>query len=121
MLKNIFLKLNFQHKGHLYTNSLFYILDIYCKRLLFQFLRCAIRLDIPFLTGFQKRHYCLKNGHILLKKVLLKLIFQHKGHLYANSLFYILSFRLKCLQLFSRGIRMHISILTEVQKGQSSG
>ena len=67
-------------------------------------------------------HYLLKNGHILLRKVLLNLNFQDESHLYANSLIYILSFCLKCLifQFFSRGIPKHISILTGVQKRRIS-
>ena len=64
-----------------------------------------------------------KNGHILLENLLLKLKFYHEYHLYANSLLYILSFCLKLLlfQLFSRGIRKHISIRTGVQIGHISG
>ena len=46
LLKNILLKLNFQHEGYLYSNCLFYILTIYRKCLLFQFLSCSIRMDI---------------------------------------------------------------------------
>ena len=43
LLKEVLLKLNFKHRGHLFTNCLFYILDNYCKRCLFQFLPCGIR------------------------------------------------------------------------------
>ena len=73
--------------------------------------------------GSKGTHYLLKNGHILLRKVLLKLNFQDKIHLYVNYLFYILSLCLKCLlfQFLSRGIPMHASILTGVQKGHISG
>ena len=48
----------------------------------------------------------------------LKFYFRDKGQLYANCLFYVLSFCLKCplFQFFSRGIRMHIPILAGVQK-----
>ena len=68
-------------------------------------------------TGLKRTHYRLKNGHILLKNVFLKLNFQDKSRLYATCLFYILFFPLKCLlsQFFSRNIRMHISILTGLQ------
>ena len=65
--------------------------------------------------GSKGTHYLLKNSHILLRKVLLKLDFQDESHLYPNCLFYILSLCLKCFlfQFFSRDI----SILTRVQKG----
>ena len=65
----------------------------------------------------------MKNGHILLNSVLLKLNFQCEGHLHATCLFYILSLCPKCLlsQFLSRGIRMHIPFLTGVQKGHISG
>ena len=69
--------------------------------------------------GSKETHYLLKNGHILLRKVQLKLNFQDEGHLYVNCFFlYSLSLCLKCLlsQFHSGGIPMHISILTAVQK-----
>ena len=47
--------------------------------------------------GSKCTHQQLKNGHILLKNLLLTPIFQDDGHLYANCLFYVLSFCLKCL------------------------
>ena len=37
LLKNVLLKLNFPHDGHLYANRFVYILTVYCKYLLFQF------------------------------------------------------------------------------------
>ena len=40
--------------------------------------------------GSKETHYLLKNGHILLRKVQLKLNFQDEGHLYVNCFFYIL-------------------------------
>ena len=56
LLKNVlFLKLLFHNEGHLYANFLFYILTIYRKYFLFQFLCCAIRRHIPILTGFQNQ------------------------------------------------------------------
>ena len=63
--------------------------------------------------------YLLKNGHIFIKDVLLKLNFQDEGHLRANCLFFILSLCLKSVlsPYFSCGIRMHISIITGVRKG----
>ena len=73
--------------------------------------------------GSKGTHHLLKNGHILLRKVLLKLNFEAEDHLYANCLSYILSLCLKCLlfQFVSRGIPMQIFILTGVQKGHVSG
>ena len=53
LLKEVLLKLNFKHKGHVYTNCLFYILDNYWKRRIFQFLPCGIPMHIPILTGVQ--------------------------------------------------------------------
>ena len=61
----------------------------------------------------------LKNGHILIKNILLliKIInFQDEGHLDANVLIYILTIYSECLhfQFLARGIR---GILTGVQNG----
>ena len=117
------MKLNFQCEGHLYATCLFYILSLCPKCLLSQFLSRGIRMHISFLTGLQKGHISgLKNSHILRKKLLLKLNFQCEGHLDAYFLIYILTFYYECVlfQLFSCGIRMHISILTGVQKGHTS-
>ena len=49
-----------------------------------------------------------------------KLLFRDEGHLYANCLPYILTIHPKChrFSFFSRGIRMHIAILTGVQSGR---
>ena len=108
----------------MYLNCLFYILNIYCKRFLFQFLRCGIHFHIPFLTGVQKGHISLwKMVIFCYKNVLLKLNLQDEGHFDSNCLLYILSFYLKRLlfQFFTRGIRMDISILTRVQRGHISG
>ena len=52
----LLLKLNFERKGGLYANCLFYILDICCKRRLFHFLPCGIRMHIHLLTGVEKGH-----------------------------------------------------------------
>ena len=65
----------------------------------------------PILTGVQNiRINSWKTGHILLKNLLLKLIFQDEGHLYGNCLFYIFSFWLKCFPVFCdfNIIRSHI-------------
>ena len=60
-------KLNWQVEGQLYANRLFYILFIYHKCLLFQFLSRDIRMHIPILTGIQNgRIRSWKNGHIWL-------------------------------------------------------
>ena len=54
--KKVLLRLNFERKGHLYANCLFYILDICCKSRLFQLLPCGIRMYIAILTGVGKGH-----------------------------------------------------------------
>ena len=54
--KKVLLKLNFERKGDLYANDFFYFLDICCKRRLFQFLPCGIRMHIAILTGVQIGH-----------------------------------------------------------------
>ena len=72
--------------------------------------------------GSKRTYLRLKKGHILLIIVLLKFNFEHKGHLYASFLLCIFSFCLKCLlfQFLSRGICMHIPILTGVQIGHTN-
>ena len=72
-------------------------------------------------TGVQIGHISLKKNPVLFcwKTLFLRLYFWDEGHLYANFLFDILTFHLKCrlFQFFSCSIRMHIiPILTEVQK-----
>ena len=53
----------------------------------------------------------------------LKLLFHDEGRLYANCSFDILTIYRKCYRFyfFIRGIRMYISILTEVPNGHISG
>ena len=72
--------------------------------------------------GSKCTHQQLKNGHILLKNLLLTPIFQDDGHLYANCLFYVLSFCLKCLifQFLNRDIGTQIAILTGIENGRIS-
>ena len=80
-------------------------------------------MDILIPTGVQKGHISgKKSPHNLLKNVLSKLYFQPEGDWYGNFLFYILTIYCKCLlfQLLDRSIRVHIPILTEVQKRQIS-
>ena len=48
-----FLKLFFPDERHLYANCLFYILTIYAKCLLFQFVSGGILMHIAILTGVQ--------------------------------------------------------------------
>ena len=69
-------------------------------------------MDIPFPAGVQKG--CINQP--------LNLSFWDEGYLYANCSFYTLTIYPKCLlfQFFSRGIRMHIPILAEVQTGRIS-
>ena len=53
LLKIFFMKLIFEDEGYLYDSCLFYILNIYGKCLLFQFLSHGIRMHISILTGVQ--------------------------------------------------------------------
>ena len=81
-------------------------------------------MHIAILTGVQNgRINRGKNSHILLRNVLFEAYFRDEDHLYANCLFYILSLCLKCLlfQIHTRGIRMHVSIGTGVEKGHIRG
>ena len=86
----------------------------------FQFWGCGIRMHICILTRVQKGRVCSwKQGHILLINVLLKINFEHEGHLYADCLFYTPTIYPKChsFHFFSRGIRMYIPILAGFQNG----
>ena len=58
LIKTLLLKLIFQNEGHL-----FYILSVYCKFLLFQFLNSGIRMHIPILAGVQDKRIS-KNAKI---------------------------------------------------------
>ena len=123
MPKNVLLKLNFQCKGCLDAYFLTYILAIYLECVIFYLFCRGVCIHIPILTQVQKGHISKqKNGHNLLKNVLLKHNFQEETHLYAKCLFDILSVSLKFLlsKFFSCGLRMHISILTRVPKGHIS-
>ena len=92
LLQNVLLKLYYQHEGHWYGNSLFHIPTIYREFVLFQFLCCGLCLQILILKKAQKRQTSdQKTGHDSLKNALLKLSFQHDGHLHANCLTHILS------------------------------
>ena len=120
LLKDVLLKINFQDKGHLYFRCLLYILTIYVKCFLFQFLGRGIRIHIPILTPVRNgRISSWWNFHILLKKLLVKLNFQNEGDLYANSLIFVLFIFCKCLLFWflSRGIRLLIPILTPFSNG----
>ena len=64
-LKNVLQKLYVQHEGHWYGNSRFYILTIYYKYVLFQFLCCDIRNNILILKEVQKRHISSKKLDII--------------------------------------------------------
>ena len=67
--------------------------------------------------GSKCTHNLRKNSHILLKTFFLRLSFPDEGRLYAKFLFDIFTIYPKChlFQFFSRGIRLHIPILTVVQ------
>ena len=78
----------------------------------------------PILTGVQNGRISFwENGRIFIENVLLKLNLKDDGHLDANFLISILTIYRKCslFQLFSLGIRFHISVLKEVQKRLVSG
>ena len=61
--------LKFHGEGHLYSNCLLYILNIYRKCLLFQFLGSGIRMQIPIRTEIQNRRiFSQENGRILIKE-----------------------------------------------------
>ena len=75
---------------------------------------------IPVLKGVQKGPITLlKNGHILLKVVLLKHNFQDEGLLYDNWWFYILIIYSShfAFHFLSHSLCMYIPILTGAQKG----
>ena len=61
-LKMFPLRVLFRNEGHLYANCLFYILSIYRKCFLFQFLCYGIRMQIPIQREVQ-------NGRISHQKV----------------------------------------------------
>ena len=80
-------------------------------------------MHISILIGVQQTHNSgQKIGNILFRIVLLKLNFQYDGQLDINCLIYILIFygELLCFQLFTRGMRTHISIPTVVQNERIS-
>ena len=67
LLKSVPFEGSFRDEGHLYANCLFYILSIYRKCFLFQFLCCAIHMHIPILREVQNgRISHQKNSHNLL-------------------------------------------------------
>ena len=80
-----------------------------------------MRMHIPTLKGLHNRP--IINGRILIKIVLLRINFEDDGNLDANFLINVLTIYLECLhlQFFIHGIRMHIVILTRVQKGHITG
>ena len=53
--------------------------------------------------------------------LILRLISQDEGHLYANFSLFILTIYRKFLlvEFFGRGLRMHLPILTDFQKGRT--
>ena len=118
--KNLLLKLSFQDEGHSYAKCFFYIWTIYHKCLLFESWTRGICMHISILIGVQKGPISgWKNGHILVKKLLLKRNFEDAGHLSGKCFFFILTLCHKCLlfQFLPCEIRMQIPILTGVHKG----
>ena len=66
----------YAEEGHLYANCLFYILTIYAKCLLFQFLSGGTLMHIAIFTGVQNGYTSLwKKNQILLKNVLFEALF----------------------------------------------
>ena len=125
-VENALLKLNFQHDGHLHANCLIYIVTISFKCLVFQFLDCGIRVQIPVLTEVQiGRIICRKKCSYFDKKNVLfdayfpRLMTLVCQFLLLHSNFFFCKYFL--FHFFNHDIRMHISILTEVQKGHNSG
>ena len=104
------------------------------KKLSYFNIKCTYQASFPrwrslgckflaFYSGVQNVHIRRwRNGHILIKDLLLKFIFQYESHLYEICLFYILSICCKFLlfQFLSCAIRMHILILTGVQNERLS-
>ena len=122
--ENAPLKLNFQHDGHLHANCLIYIVSISFKCLLFQFLDCGIRVQIPVLTEVQSGRIIWKSVPILIKNVLFDGYFPRLMILVCQLLLLYSNFFPRnyfLFHFFNHDIRMHISILTEVQEGHNSG
>ena len=120
-----FLKVLFRDEGHLYANCLFSIPTSYLKCHCFHLFSRGIRIYIPILTGFQNEPQVTEKTVFFFfakKMFLLKLLFHKEGHLNANCLLYIPTIYPKrhLFQFFSRGIRMHIPILTGVQNRRIS-
>ena len=78
LFKNVLFEFIFRDEGPFYVNYLFYIIIIYFKCLVFEFLRCGIHMHILTLT--KKMRYRLKSSHVLLKNILLKINFQVESH-----------------------------------------
>ena len=121
LFKNVLFEFIFRDEGPFYVNYLFYIIIIYFKCLVFEFLRCGIHMHILTLT--KKMRYRLKSSHVLLKNILLKINFQVEVTFKSIVCFIFSHFALNCLlfKFFSRVMRMHITILTGVQKGYIGG
>ena len=78
-------------------------------------------MDIPTLTWVQKGDISgQKSLHNLLKNVPLKLYFQHEGHWYDNSLFYILTTYRKCVLFQSLCCTLGVQILRHKRGSKKS-
>ena len=89
-------------------NCLFYFVIIFRKCILYQFLSRAVRMHIPILTGNQKERISgWKNGHILLKELLLKKYFEYADHLSASCFFLFLTIYHKYLLFHFLGYVMY--------------
>ena len=97
LLKNVLLKLNFLDGSHLYGNCVFYILTIYHRCLFFSVLRLwHTHTHLHPNKGSKRTYLQLKTGSYFAIKLLMKINFELEGHLYANCLFCIFSFFIKC-------------------------
>lgn len=111
-----------QDERHLHANCLFYIITVYRKCLLLQFLGCSIHMHISTLMGVRNRRITSWKKTVIpwKRKFFLKLNFQAKHHLDTYYLFYILAICLECLLfcILNWDISVHFAIVIEVQKGR---
>ena len=119
LLKNVPFEAFLRWRRSLLCQLFVYILTIYAKCLLFQFLSGSILMLIAILTWVQNERTNLwKNSQILLKNVVFAALCPRWRSLVCQLFFDILSIYHKyhLFLFFSRGIRVHIPILTGVQK-----
>ena len=71
LLKEVLLRINFQHEAHLYANCLFYIHYFCFRYLLFQFLSRGIRTKLPFRGVQNGQISSSENGQNMLQMYIL--------------------------------------------------